>query len=939
MKWFVLLVLLPLAAFGTPDAAVPSVPCNVSARVRTTGRLPAGKWRRFFASRDTGGNGYFGLQEAANHDGSVRMVMFYHVLNRQVFKNFAHDRVPEEGVETALSMNVFPDRIVCYVDGAKTGELLTDAPIRAEDLGPVVPGGGEPGVEVLSLKVTPRALSDEEVRLAAMGEKGLVGELKWYPSRSQIACDLSFLNPADKTGLPVLRVIDAKGRTVFKQRVPARSESRVVTDGKRPVAVVHETVNVAEPGKYLPDGDYTMTLTLQGKVEIEKKFKMKRYPWFNTDVATKDSLLPGFTPVKASGNAVEVVGRKYVFGNDGLPSEVWSLGEQILARPVTLTNGGRGRGADAAPLWIRAAAKTRADFSGALASGRVEQDGFIVLDLALPETQGDVALEIPVKGKYATLFHACGTGCRSNPAGFLPKGTGRVFGSREVRHGIDNVLPYVWIGTDTRGLCYAIDTDEGWEHTTARDATEIFREADGTVVLRLNLVNGEGRHAPRRITVTLQASPTKPMPKRWRGWVDAYDVPAERNTLCNCSNPTWGCYIVGMARYPTYMDWEYVRKMRKAADTGKVDESWCERWIARCWQDLKQHPERVPWLAKKSEDEAKKALRDHAFAGLHRPAFLHRHRKRVLYYYTCNADPCDGLYELDVMKDEWGRFASVYGSYADYAVYYLKRMCEEGMTGVYDDNTFFRLNYDWVAGGAWIDAKGDVHPSFQLFASRTFCRRQIQAMLEAGVKDPWLTMHHTNANILPVLSFATNTMGMEWKYGADDFQDRWPSDYVRAVNQGYQGGFFATALEGLFDLKPEDKTRVTRTMLAVLLPHEVQPTLQQTGDHALVCRVLGIKQAFGVAEDDCVYTAYWDPANPLVQRDDVLVSVYRRGDRMLAVIGSQAKEEVRLDLRLKSGRIRTAKDAETGGRLKIADGAAVLTLPRHDFALVELTRW
>ena len=261
------------------------------------------------------------------------------------------------------------------------------------------------------------------------------------------------------------------------------------------------------------------------------------------------------------------------------------------------------------------------------------------------------------------------------------------------------------------------------------------------------------------------------------------------------------------------------------------------------------------------------------------------------------------------------------------------------MSGVYDDNTFFRLNYDWVAGGAWIDAKGDVHPSFQLFASRTFCRRQIQAMLEAGVKDPWLTMHHTNANILPVLSFATNTMGMEWKYGADDFQDRWPSDYVRAVNQGYQGGFFATALEGLFDLKPEDKTRVTRTMLAVLLPHEVQPTLQQTGDHALVCRVLGIKQAFGVAEDDCVYTAYWDPANPLVQRDDVLVSVYRRGDRMLAVIGSQAKEEVRLDLRLKSGRIRTAKDAETGGRLKIADGAAVLTLPRHDFALVELTRW
>ena len=33
----------------------------------------------------------------------------------------------------------------------------------------------------------------------------------------------------------------------------------------------------------------------------------------------------------------------------------------------------------------------------------------------------------------------------------------------------------------------------------------------------------------------------------------------------------------------------------------------------------------------------------------------------------------------------------------------------------------------------WIDRMGNVHPSFQLFANRKYIRRQMLAMLEAGV--------------------------------------------------------------------------------------------------------------------------------------------------------------------------------------------------------------
>ena len=158
------------------------------------------------------------------------------------------------------------------------------------------------------------------------------------------------------------------------------------------------------------------------------------------------------------------------------------------------------------------------------------------------------------------------------------------------------------------------------------------------------------------------------------------------------------------------------------------------------------------------------------------------------------------------------------------------------------------------------------------------------------------------------------------------------------MNQGYQAGVFATSIEGPFPMEDAaEKTRVTRTMLATLLPHEVQPTLSMAGDHRLVRRVLELRQRFGIGADDCVYTAYYDRANPVEQANpDVAVSTYRRGDRLLLVIGSFSRAAVELPLRLRKGRIVRAVDLETGKPLVCGQGAASLALKPHDFALVEL---
>jgi len=744
--------------------------------------------------------------------------------------------------------------------------------------------------------------------------------LKWYPSRSSLVYE-----GAQAVG-GTLDVRDANDVTVFYGTL----------DSGR------EIVRIAPSTGRLPNGVYrAIVMPASGTTPVmTKDFVNTNYPWFNTDVGTADVLLPAFTAIETASKSVSVVGRRYVFGDEGLPREIWTCGRQILARPVTLAGVAVSTGSFA---WTNTSA-TCASFRAGHCSGRVEQDGLIVLYFDIPAGSERVYLDIPVRAEYAPFFHACGDAIRCNPAGSVPDGTGRVFASRSVSGNgmtLDNFLPYCWVGTDDRGICYAADTDRGWIHGGSHDAVELHREADGTVVMRLNLIAQAGAHTARTIELALQASPVKPMPEGWCGWVDCYDVAGTRNMQSLPSSPVWGCYINGMARYPTFEDWTFVQKMAESARTGTYDATYLEDWVQRCLAARRNTPALVPWLAAKTDDAAaEQDLRNHAGAALKRPRVLAGKSDPVLYHYTCDADPCETLYEMPVMADEWGTRTAVFGSHADYAVYYLKKMCENGMSGVYNDNAFLKANRDWVAGGAWFDESGALHPSYGLWALRAFAKRQILAMREAGVRNPWLTIHHTNANILPILSFATNTMGMEDKYGSSgnqaDWQDRWVRDYIRVVNQGLQAGCFPTSIEGPFYDKT-DRTRLTRTMLATLLPHGIQPTLSQACDTSLMTMVLGIRQSFGVGAADCVYRAYYDAENPVIQADpDVMVSAYVRGKRLLLAIGSYRTDAVTVPLALKRGKVVSAENAETGASLAVIDGTTSVALDAHGFALVGL---
>ena len=928
---------------GTVNGVTIPVPGSMVMRTKTTSKMEKKGWRRYFSTgfRPTG---YIGFQEDTVN-GRTMLFFAHH------FKGVPHVnkrlKCPPDGREAVLAVNFEPKKVTYYLNGVKQGETDVPMDLSAAKFGNLALADGEKGLEILDWTLYRRTLTEAEVKALSQGDSSVSGTLKWYPTVNSLVADVTC--DAAKLGGELAWSVAKRGAAeAAASGKVSLADGYPVDAGGRALTLLRAKIPL---GVKLPEGDYMARLSRPGEEDalIEIEFGVRRYEWIGNSVGKEDRLLPGFTPVEAKGGVLKCVGREYEIGSNGFPSRIVADGKQILAAPVALRaeKGGvvkeLGAGGQVSSRKISA---TRAEYAakarGYTVKGSLEQDGLLrfTIDFASVSAIDRVWLEIPVRKEFATLFHACGEGVRANPAGFVPAGEGVVFKSRDIpQTHVSNFIPYCWVGTDTRGICYAADTDMGWAHSEKRDAVEVVRAADGTVSIVLNLLNAPYDPGARQIELALMASPVKPMPKGWRGWADGFGYKGTQCSLPLASPPYWGSFSGWGSRYPAWGELGYVRKLREAMDTGKVDNDYLQKWIERVCADTSSYTA----SANRKEPKARRAyVAAHAGYGMRAAASLHNRPNPILYFYTCDADSAQHLAEYVMFRDEWS-YKVAEPSYADYAIWYLDKMVEAGMKGIYDDNTFICCNFHWATGEAKVDGKGVVHPSFGIWNCREYRRRQANVLAAHGL-FPWITVHHTNGNILPVLGFAANSMGMEWKYGRSDFQTRFSPDYIRAVCQGLQGGFFPTVLDGITGLNgaanKDERIRVTRTMMASLLVHEVRPTIPRGSEAKTVVDIMNVLMDFGIGADDCVYTAYWDAAKGVACNDkDILVSGYRRGRRYLAVCGSWADGDREVELSMNPGilgKLGSAKNAETGEAIPVSGGKARLRIAKHDLALVEL---
>ena len=920
-------------------------PGAVSFWMRVADTLPQDKsYRRFFGTIFVP-SGYIYFQE--QRDGGLLIGAQGFGPENKKGKDMLLGRRPQPGQWMHLAFNFMPDFFEVYVNGVLRGTFKHKLNMDLSKVG----GTLLSNAAFADFSIYSRALTAPEITLLSTGDKPISGKIAWFQSINKAVVDLAL----DCNAVP-----DKKLQLQIRNDKDAVVESFLLDFHKgicnmengREMSILHVALPLS---KRLADGKYSFSLARLGAENpvYERAFEVKDYPWMNNNIGKSDRLITGFLPLKRNGNKLSAVLKDMTLGQNGLPERIVANGKEVLARPVEIVAEANGRKLS----WkcklpqFAVETETRIEASNSFdcdalkidAHIRMEQDGMLRYDWKL--SPGKSALptrlyvDIPIRGEVATLFHAVGEGSRHNPAGFVPKGSGLVFSSRSIpqRH-FDSFLPYIWVGNEYSGLSYSADWDKGWCHTSERDGVELHREDDGTVVIRLNLLNSPKRLSDDSIlTFALLVSPVKPMPKGWRGWRDAFTAKGNQLSRCLYANLYWGSFYSWTGRYPAFCDYGYWDKLFEAQRTGVIDSEYVKSWIDRVMKAY--GTVETGWVNAKSPEAARKHITNHANAAFWTMAGLNRYQdKSIVYCYTCNADSAAKLPEYPVMRDEWAGGQMLNESYVDYAIYYLDKMLEHGFKGIYNDNVFLSGNTSWATGGGWIDEAGTVHYSMGLWRCREYHRRQAVAMMDRGL-TPWITAHHTNTNILTTLGFTTNTMGMEWKYGLNDFQERFTSDYIRAVCAGLPGGCYPTVLDGIVGAKTQEvKDWATRTMLASLLPHEVQPTCPNGSNGKLIAKVLDIFYDFGTWKDECAVYNFWDGNSPVKCNSDELKQVtYRIGNEWLTFVGSFADNDC--DAEIEYGvPILSAKNEELDQPFEVSGSKVKFSLKRHDFIIIRAIR-
>jgi len=402
--------------------------------------------------------------------------------------------------------------------------------------------------------------------------------------------------------------------------------------------------------------------------------------------------------------------------------------------------------------------------------------------------------------------------------------------------------------------------------------------------------------------------------------------------------------------YPFEKRFDFFDKLKEARQTGQADRAFIDAWMKMV--DRK--------LAREGTDRYT-FFRNHVHAGFHLAGTSRWDAGYRLFGYTNPRGVGFHVPEFATFQDEWLRYrwfnrnwgpdgavgydVSPSRSFQDYALWYYRKM-QTTMDGVYWDNLFLSADFDPVIGGAWTDDQGRVHPTLGLMHMRELVKRTAVMLWQQsrdwpdGRRPPVTLGHTTNAMIVPVMSFLNCTMDWEWKYGYEDFQDRFSPDLTVAETIGRQVGAWPTILAGGHpDPKDPRVDFMHRTRLGVALVHEIQVFDYRPQRDVDVYRKLF---EFGYGLPDCHVSNYWQEGHPVrVEGIDARTLAMTRGGRAIVVVtdyGDGGTCRVVLDPRklgLKPDA--AATDLETGAPIDRA-GPGVFTFPikKHDFRILRI---
>ncbi len=802
-----------------------------------------------------------------------------------------------------------------------------------------------------------------------------------------VAVDIRFAYYPGRQAIEVaVERADAAGDLTI--RVIAETDGRVAARAALPIdaaGTAHGTIPLPD----LPDGVYRVECEQAGSTTAAKHpFTRQHFPFETERHGRTLEVFPPFVPVTVEGASVSVVGRGYVMNACGF-DQVTSLGTPLLAAPIRLV----GETESGVITWrdgkisVRKARDDEAVFEGSITSdavavasrGWVQEDGCVRVELTLaagprPAAVKSLRLEIPMREEAARGFHFIGdNSMRFNYAGPTPRGRttwyrepwdhwvpirvrtepgppdGEVWNSSQVEQYANGEradhrpsVPYLWLGTEERGLAWFADNEAGCVTDFRRPLQRVIRRGDA-VVVEIDLVQTPFTfEKPRTIAFGLMASPGKPMEPAFRTRPVADGIGP-----VSC----WGGWLCA-SKYPTDRDFEIVDKIQEARRTGTVDKAWFEERGKRVAET---------WPGRKINGGADWPYLTLHFAGL---AAGSKKAAAGTYFEEHATDPL--IPEWQVFQDEWSslrfhRFAGrdspqgVFAeSYQDFAVWCANEWMKRGVS-LYFDNAYPKRCYQPTGGAAFFDDAGKLRYGTTMFAQRAYYRRIWKLAQEWNRRGaPWpidVTLHMTNTQTLPFNTWATATLDLEQLAHAADpaagppevatqkggFQLPWPPDYTRIVTAGRQVGAVPLALDFVSGQLRHDCAGYTPAMMlrewGMCRVHDVRPSthLGWVASAALARKHDAAMREFGYGRAGIAHHNYWDE-NPHVHVADPRVKwlalVQKDDDApagMLLLQSYERQESVSCDVRFPHATAFT--DVETGEDIKAADGVARITVP------------
>jgi len=550
----------------------------------------------------------------------------------------------------------------------------------------------------------------------------------------ELTCTARHLSGLSSSAKAVAEVYSAKDNKLVRS-LPFEGFGKTHPAG----TAIFDISNVA-PGEYsvkayVKDGD---EIAATGHL----RFAVPKKPvWWGNKLGISDKVPPPWSPVKVSGNTVSVLGREYHFANQAFPEKIITKGQPILTAPIRLdvvTDKGTVK-------WAKSELKRISQTDTKVTLGvtntspsvnltakvEVEFDGFMRVDFTLspngPVVIKNLVLKVPLRKEIAMYMKAENLGDWTDEAfGWYAV---CLYEGAEGRNGDttltvnrkwhfsakgwlwpEKFVHHVWVGDDDRGISVAFDSDRNWQ---TRKYVELA-DLPGTKEIRFNFIGSDcPLTEPLDYSLALLPTPAKPLPddpKKWRYvWSGAQDPKGHEHLSIACQ---YG--LTPGAGWP-----EFTAKGRELVR--KFNEAGC-----------KLTPDYYTNVTTKDMPEFQ--------------TFEKEWRTMPVHSWGQKA----GTAIMVCMK----------GSYADFFLWGLNHLMDEGLRGIYFDSAGVLACKNRYAGCGYVAKDGTVQPTINLFEVREAYKR-IYTLFKTRVPDSFIFVHP--GPIAPLASFVDAvTAGEEW---------------------------------------------------------------------------------------------------------------------------------------------------------------------------------